>query len=458
MMVFNDIILENLKKGLTSWFALSLIFTTACTTTEDKIESADIKTHEVTTNSKVKQQEKVLTLKKLELKDFLHYAYQHNPDLASKEFRVSAARERVSQVNTLPDPRITYGYFFEEVQTRTGPQEQTLGVSQTFPWFGKLSLKEKQQIYEIDIAQEHYIDTKLAIGEKVSKSFYEYIYLKESLIISQDHLDLLKLFEDTVNARVETAEATQADLLQLQIESSQIKDRILQMKSLRNVLSSKLLNTIGTDEKGIIPWPTHERNLLSPTDYKEIVPMLDELNPKLRRLDLLKQKEEVTLEVKDKDYYPDITLGLETIDVDGGDNPVRGTVSFNIPIWRSKLDAAKRESELEIESLNREAENLRNMLYADIEYKIFQYNDALRKQKLYKDELIPKAEQTMELILTSYKTGEKSFDEVYDVINKLLDFKLAETREYTNAEVYNAGLIRLIGFQHRYLEVSHEQN
>jgi len=49
--------------------------------------------------------------------------------------------EKIEQVRTLPDPKLTYAYYFLEVETRVGPQRQSFSLAQTFPWFGKLQLR-----------------------------------------------------------------------------------------------------------------------------------------------------------------------------------------------------------------------------------------------------------------------------------------------------------------------------
>ena len=75
------------------------------------------------------------------LGDYLTYAALHNPEVEAAYYRWQAAMEAVPQARTLPDPRLTYARYIEEVETRTGPQENRLGLSQTFPWFGTLRTK-----------------------------------------------------------------------------------------------------------------------------------------------------------------------------------------------------------------------------------------------------------------------------------------------------------------------------
>ncbi len=62
------------------------------------------------------------------LSDYLAYAALNNPGLEAAFNRWKAALEEVPQVKSLPDPRFNYKYFIQEVETRVGPQRQSLGI------------------------------------------------------------------------------------------------------------------------------------------------------------------------------------------------------------------------------------------------------------------------------------------------------------------------------------------
>ena len=69
---------------------------------------------------------------------YLRYASLNNAELKAKFEQWKAALEQIPQAKALSDPKFTYGYFIEEVETRTGPQQQKFGIIQVFPWFGKI--------------------------------------------------------------------------------------------------------------------------------------------------------------------------------------------------------------------------------------------------------------------------------------------------------------------------------
>ena len=64
----------------------------------------------------------------------LQYSLKNNAQIEAAFYRWNAALENVPQVTTLPDPRLTYGYFLNEVETRVGPQQHRVSVGQMFPW------------------------------------------------------------------------------------------------------------------------------------------------------------------------------------------------------------------------------------------------------------------------------------------------------------------------------------
>ena len=75
----------------------------------------------------------------LTLRAALEYGEDNNPQLRAALKQWQAAEQNIAVQKALPDPMLTYGYYFDSVETRVGPQEQSFGVQQKFPAFGKLS-------------------------------------------------------------------------------------------------------------------------------------------------------------------------------------------------------------------------------------------------------------------------------------------------------------------------------
>jgi outer membrane protein TolC len=162
------------------------------------------------------------------LRDYLAYAALNNPQLEAAFNRWKAALEMVSQAHTLPDPHFNYGYFIQEVETRVGPQEQHIGVSQMFPWFGKLKLRSAVAAEEANAAQQQYEVAKLKLFDDVKQAYYELYYLGRAIGITEENVELLKDFEGVARSKYEAGQALNADVIKAQVELDRLRDRPMQ--------------------------------------------------------------------------------------------------------------------------------------------------------------------------------------------------------------------------------------
>ena len=127
-----------------------------------------------------------------ELTEYLVEAARSNEDLFAAFYTWKAALMRETSVSSLPDPRFSFAWFIQPVETRTGPQEFKFGLSQTLPWFGKLSLKGEQALRDADIKKARFDDLKLKIFAQVKKTYYDYAYLAQAIRITKENIKLME--------------------------------------------------------------------------------------------------------------------------------------------------------------------------------------------------------------------------------------------------------------------------
>ena len=104
------------------------------------------------------------------------------------------------------------------------------------------------------------------------------------------------------------------------------------------------------------------------------------------------------------------------------------SVSLNLPLWRGKYRAAEREAEARYQAAQEEHTDRTNTLIADLKLALFKYQDATRKVTLYRDALIPKARQTLEVTQRAFETGGVDF---LNLIRRLVVFHDLHWAPYT---------------------------
>ena len=387
------------------------------------------------------------------LEDYLKYAAVNNPGLRAAFEKWRAALERVPQVTALPEPKLMFGYFIERVETRVGPQRYRVGVSQMFPWFGKLSLRGDVALAEAKAAYERAEAVRLKLVLDVQDPYYELYYLGQAIAITKENMELLKYIETVARARYRTGAGDYSHVVRVQVELGKLDDQLRTLVDLKVPIVAKLNAALNRPSSASVPFPkaiAQER--LQPND-KEILAWLHEASPKLRELAAEITRQQAAIDLARKNYYPDFTLGLSYIDTGSarmptsgsGRDPVVAEVGLTLPIWYGKYRAAEREAAARLRGARDSLDDRYNTLAAQVELALFKFRDAERKIELFRDTLVPKAKQSLQATQTAYKAGKASLTDLIDAERILLAFRLEHQRALANHAQRLAGLEKLVG-------------
>jgi cobalt-zinc-cadmium efflux system outer membrane protein len=247
------------------------------------------------------------------LSTYLSKAALHNPDLESAFYRWKAALEKIPQVKALPDPRFTFAYYIKNVETRVGPQEASVALFQTFPWFGTLDLKGDVAAHEANALKAQYDAMKLKVFYEVKNAFYEYAYLAQAIDISREDIELLRYLESVARARYSAGATPYSDVLKTQVQLGRLEDRLKTLQDLRRPLVAKLAASMNMASDTEFPWPPGVPVMLLSMTDEELFKELPESNPQMKRYDYLEAREKAGIELAKKEFYPDVTLGIQDI-------------------------------------------------------------------------------------------------------------------------------------------------
>ncbi|MHC5157439.1 MAG: TolC family protein [Planctomycetota bacterium] len=377
----------------------------------------------------------------LTVEDYLHIAAENNAGLKSSFHRWRMAAAQVPQAKALDDPRFTYGYFIEEVETRTGPQKQRFSISQMFPWFGKIEARTDTAAANAQAAYKRYEADKLKLFGKVKGAFYEYVYLYEAIDIARQNLELLKHFEQVAQARYRTAAAQHPDIIRAQIELALMEDNLTGLENMLLPVTSGLNALLNRDMTVPLDKPRRHSAALVDVDEAVIVGLIAERNPEIAALqkDIAAARSRIRL--AQKRYAPDVTLGVDWIQTDdarmdgvwgSGRDPIVAMVSVNIPLWTDSYDAGKAQAQSAMRATRRNKEQMQLDLSAQAANVLYQIAETGRKATLYEGTLIPKAREMVDVSESSYRAGGVDFLNLIDAQRKLLTFEVTYQRILTD--------------------------
>lgn len=156
---------------------------------------------------------------------YLEQALQANDALLRARAEFRASTERVQQAGVLPDPKLTVNYYLVPVETRTGPQNSSVSISQSLPWFNKRSLMRELSDHDAAIVGARLAAVEFDVGRQVKEAYIEYGFLGLSRKSVTDNLELLRYLEGVARSRYASGKATYFDVLKIQIELAKSEER-----------------------------------------------------------------------------------------------------------------------------------------------------------------------------------------------------------------------------------------
>jgi outer membrane protein TolC len=390
----------------------------------------------------------------LVLDDYLYQAAMNNSGLRAAFESWRAAMEQIPQAAALDDPRFTYGYFLQEVETRVGPQKHRLGLTQMFPWFGKLDVRTDAAAAEAKAAHHSYEAVKVKLFYQTSSVFYEFAYLAKAVDIAKDNLELMKHFEQVAREKYRTAEGSHPDIVRAQIELATMEDDLISMTQMRRPVVAQLNAVMNRSTDRDLPWPKQEEFIPVEINTQAIVEQIHSANPELSAMAQQVLASRRMAELAGKRYWPDVTLGVDWIVTDqarmpnvygSGRDAVVAMISINLPIWTDSYSAGVKQANAMTAMAQREKRQAEFDLVAQAEQVMFELDDNLRKIRLYENVLIPKAKEMIDVSEQAYRTNMIDFLSLLDAQKKLLGFQLKHQRVLANYLQKQAELEMLTG-------------
>ncbi len=388
------------------------------------------------------------------LTDYLKVAAENNPELKVKFNNYMAAMEKIPQVGTLPNPQVAFGYFVQPVETKVGPQKWRFNLAQSFPWFGLLDAK-KQVANEMAKAKfEVFENAKSNLFFEVKTAYYNYYFIEKAIEITKRNIDILQVFKRLSIVKIEAGSASIVDELRVELELNDLENKLALFVDTKNALQVKFNNLLNRDKTSQIFVPNVLQEDQLPYPKVQLLNEIYTANHQLKSIDH-KLNAFINQEVAaKKEGMPKFTIGLNYTIVDkvssstvannGKDAFLFPSVGISIPLYRKKYKALIKEARYykEAQVANKEAK--KNTLSTIFESTYKNYSDGDRRIDLNKKQS-KIAKKVLDILITSYSTSSKDFEEVLRIERQLLTYELAYQKALTDKNAAVAFLYYLIG-------------
>lgn len=397
-----------------------------------------------------------------------------SPRLRAARERVRAAESRVRPAGARPDPMLMAGIQnFPVTEPGFGDlmTMKMVGVAQSIPYPGKLSLQTRAAQRELAAVEAEFAGTRLMVAEAVQVAYFDLTYLDRALEIVERNrlllLDLMKVSE----ARYGVGTGGQEDVLRVRIEAVRLGEEAVSLIEERRVVLARLnavLNRAGdtpVDAPGI-PQRIARAAIADSADGIRFVsstlgaraadsplPPLHKLqeaavaqNPMLRAHQAAIDAQSARAELARKQHLPDFDVSLSYGQRSGAGDMISAQVSVPIPVQRGrKQNQQVVETRAELAALEAEHHDEVSALHADVA----RLHAALERDRaqlaLYVKAILPQGREALASATAGYTVGRTDFLMLLDSQATLFTYELNYFRVLSDFAKTLAELERVVG-------------
>jgi len=384
------------------------------------------------------------------LSDLIHYSYLSSPSIkASKEsWQIFIENYRIKK--SYPDPQLMTTYFPKPIETRLGPQDWNLTLSQVIPFPGALSQKGKVLEADVRISKLKVDKTIKSIVTAVSSSFYELVYIQKAMDVARANLDLnQKLIKISENAYA-LDKALFYDISKARAQAAQIEYDIMLLQEFAFTEKTKINTLLNRPPNE----PLGRAVALVP---KEVAYSLDEIYgiSMIHQEDILIAdeavlKSEQAIALSKYENLPTFKFGLFYAGIgqpdvlsppkDAGDDAVGVQLGLNLPLWFGKNQSRTAKARAVKEKAKADKTVAANRTKAGISRLWFKLQNSKRLIQLYEQGLLPQALASVETAETWFREGQGSFADFLEIQSTAYNFQLSLERAKAD---YSKTLVQL---------------
>jgi outer membrane protein, heavy metal efflux system len=359
---------------------------------------------------------------------YLIMAYEQSDALRSAFNGWLVVRSQSEQVGYLPEPEVMFSYFLNPDSYKGPFAQASIGVMQMFPWTG-VREQERTGAQLLAHARWQQVEAaKLDVYEQTKSAWYALNLIHRHKEHYSEHLEWVRRLERLTRSRVESGYASRADMLQLEIERTEIQSTIDALDVSFKGELARMNALLNRPAETAIELPAGRPELAWNLSFERTVRDASTLSPELIELEIMTQASASKVELARKQGYPMIGVGAEIMGsnssmvMNGKRIPIYANVTVRVPVWRSKYRAIVREAEAEERMFAHEKQARNRAIESEVAMLLADYEETEIRVKRYRDTMLPRSRELTDLLLLDYSNGRIRMDEVIQARRRSVEY------------------------------------
>lgn len=357
------------------------------------------------------------------LEKHLEEAAENNPFLKAKYAEFQAAVQRVAQVNSLPNPSISFRYLISPTVPHEGTEKAGIGIQQAIPWFG--TLKTSGSVYELqsEALYHEFMDARNELFMKVKSAWYPLYEVNREILLLKENRKILLSYKQLATTGFKVGKNGMSDVIRvdIMIENTDTEIKLLEDKiKPLTVHFNRLLNK---EDSSILEIDESIELADIPLNYRRDSLLLN--NPILQSLDFKYQSAQASEVLARKEGSPGFGVGVDYSFMPKVRNMIMPMVSITLPIYRKQYKASAKAAQLNQDAIEFYKRDFENTLISEYEMTWYELERSKEQYSLYQKQ-IEKSKMVISLLEKEYSNSGEDFVEILRMQQELIKYQIAE--------------------------------
>jgi cobalt-zinc-cadmium efflux system outer membrane protein len=352
------------------------------------------------------------------LPDLLAEAEQNNPQILAAHENWRSAQQVPSQVSTLPDPEV----MVQQVSvgsprpfsgyTNTEMANIGLGISQDIPFPGKLRLRGEIAKKQADVEEQAYESVRRAVLAQIKAEYYQLSYIAARLSILHGDGQLLTQVEQSAEARYRAGLASQQDVLQAQLQQTQLLREITATELESDTAEAKLKELLNRPQTSADIEVAELTETPVTDSYEQLLQAATKTNPAIAGTKHMVEKAGLEVDLAHKDFDPDFNVTYMWLRTDPFQYRAHYELKFGmrIPIYRGRRnERALAQAEADQSRVRDDLAAQQQGVASSLRQNLAVETRTTELLKIYRQGLQPQARAEFQAGLAAYQSDREDF-------------------------------------------------
>ena len=352
------------------------------------------------------------------LQDLLTEAEQNNPQIQAARQGWQATKQVPSQVSTLPDPQFNLQHVSVGSPrpfagyTNSDFAYLGLGISQDFPYPGKLRLKGEVAKRDAEVVQQQYEVIRRSVLAEVKSAYFQLAYLSKTLRILESDGQLLQQVEKAADSRYRSGMGNQQELLRAQLEQTKLLREITMHHLEVAKLQAQIKQLLNRPQSSADIEPSELPETPLSHTFEELLSAAKAQNPEISAAEKMVEKQKLQVDLAHKDFYPDFNVQYMWQRTDPTQFRAYYMFSFGVrvPIYRGRKQRPELvQAEAELDRSRSEAETQSQQVAYELRSEYDTEQKTAELLKIYREGLLPQARAGFQAGIAGYPNNRQDF-------------------------------------------------